>query len=158
MNTDYRLLLHDIRSVYNVGAMFRTAEAAGLSKIYLSGFSPTPLDRFNRPRSDFHKSALGTETLMAWEAVGDPLQLIDDLKKEGFFIVVLEQDQRAEDYRNVPKKEKVLIVVGSEVPGVADELKEKADLIAEIPMEGKKESLNVSVALGVLLFSLLSKK
>lgn len=138
--------------------MFRTAEAAGLSKVYLSGFSPTPTDRFGRPRSDFHKSALGTETMIAWEAVLDPLILIDRLKKEGFFVVVLEQDKGAVDYREIPKKEKVLIVVGSEVPGVSPLLKEKADVIAEIPMEGKKESLNVSVALGVLLFSFLSKK
>lgn len=158
MNNDYRLLLHDIRSVYNVGAMFRTAEAAGLSKIYLSGFSPTPTDRFGRSRSDFHKSALGTEVMINWEVVNDPLVLIETLKKQGFFIVVLEQDGGAVDYRDVPKKEKVLIVVGSEVPGVSDQLKEKADVIAEIPMEGKKESLNVSVALGVLLFSFLSKK
>jgi tRNA G18 (ribose-2'-O)-methylase SpoU len=137
--------------------MFRTAEAAGLSRIYLSGFSPTPLDRFGRPRSDFNKAALGTEAMIAWEAVLEPLLLIDQLKKEGFFVVILEQDKRAVDYRNIPKNKKVLIVVGSEVPGVSAELKEKADVIAEIPMEGKKESLNVSVALGVLLFSLLSK-
>lgn len=158
MKKDIRLLLHDIRSVYNVGAMFRTAEAAGLSTVYLSGFSPTPLDRFGRPRSDFHKSALGTETMINWEAINDPCMLIDSLKKEGFFVVVLEQDKEAVDYREVPKKQKALIVVGSEVPGVDSLIKERADVIAEIPMEGKKESLNVSVALGVLLFSLLSKK
>lgn len=152
------LLLHNIRSVHNVGAMFRTAEAAGVQKIYLSGYTPQPIDRFGRERPDLHKAALGAEHLVPWEAVADPLLFITNAQQKGVTVIVLEQDSRSVNYRNIPTPKECLVVVGSEVEGVEKEFLEKADIIAEIPLLGKKESLNVSTALGILLFSLLPKE
>jgi len=149
---DIRILLHDIRSVYNVGAIFRTADAIGVSKIYLSGFSPTPLDRFNVPRTDFAKSALGSEKTVSWEGSETPLEIIETLKKEGFQIVCVEQDEASIDYKKVNLGEKVLVIFGNEVEGVSKEMLSKADTIAEIPMNGLKESLNISVSAGIVLF------
>ena len=155
MNESIYLLLHNIRSVHNVGAMFRTAEASGVKKIYLSGYTPRPIDRFGRPRQDFHKSALGAENLVPWEEVSAPLILIDNLKQKGVFITALEQSPKAIDYRTIKKEKERLIIVGNEVDGVERGLLEKADTIAEIPIIGKKESLNVTTALGIFLFSLI---
>jgi 23S rRNA (guanosine2251-2'-O)-methyltransferase len=150
------LILPDIRSVENVGAMFRTADAAGISKIYLTGTSPTPLDRFGRKRSDMAKSALGAEEFVAWEYKKSILPLLTKLKKEGFNIIAIEQDEKSVDYRKVKIKNKNAFIVGTEVTGIPKNTLNKCDTIAEIPMKGKKESLNVSVALGVALFRMLN--
>jgi len=148
---DIRILLHDIRSVYNVGAIFRTSDAIGVSKIYLSGYTPGPLDRFNRVRKDFAKSALGSEKSVSSEHV-DYLKALRQLKKEGFQIIVIEQEKNSIDYKKVAPKSKTLIVFGNEVSGVEKNILKTADVIAEIPMNGKKESLNVSVSAGIVLY------
>jgi 23S rRNA (guanosine2251-2'-O)-methyltransferase len=150
------LILPDIRSVENVGAMFRTADAAGINKIYLTGTSPTPLDRFGRKRNDVAKSALGAEEFVAWEYKKSILPLLTKLKKEGFNIIAIEQDAKSVDYRKVKLKNKNAFIVGTEVTGIPKNILNKCDIIAEIPMKGKKESLNVSVALGVALFGIIS--
>lgn len=150
------LILPDIRSVENVGAMFRTADAAGIDKIYLTGHSPTPLDRFGRKRGDMHKSALGAEEYVKWEYKKSLPTLIRKLKKEGFYIIALEQDERSVDYKTVKLKNKNAFIVGTEVSGVPKNILSKCDVIAEIPMKGQKESLNVSVALGIALFKILN--
>lgn len=155
MTESIYLLLHNIRSVHNAGAMFRTAEAAGVKKIYLSGYTPRPIDRFGRPRQDFHKAALGAENLVPWEESSDPFIFIDNLKQKGVSITALEQSPKAIDYRKVKKEKERLIIVGNEVDGVEGRLLEKTDLIAEIPIMGKKESLNVTTAIGIFLFSLI---
>jgi 23S rRNA (guanosine2251-2'-O)-methyltransferase len=129
-----------------------------VQKIYLSGYTPQPIDRFGRERSDLHKAALGAEHLVPWEAIADPLSLITNAQQKGITVIALEQDSRSIDYRNISAPKECLIVVGSEVEGVEKEFLEKADVIAEIPLLGKKESLNVTTALGVLLFSLLPKE
>jgi len=146
------VILPDIRSVENVGAMFRTADAAGIDKIYLTGTSPTPLDRFGRKRRDIAKSALGAEEFVVWEYKKSILPLLTKLKKEGFNIIAVEQDPKSVDYRKVQLKNKNAFIVGTEVTGIPKNILKKCDIIAEIPMKGKKESLNVSVALGVALF------
>lgn len=146
------LLLHNVRSVYNVGAIFRTADAIGASMIYLTGYTPTPLDRFNQPRSDFAKSALGSEKSVAWEYAKTPGRLIARLKERGFEVIALEQDARSVDYKKIELGEKVLVIFGTEVTGISKALLSKADRIAEIPMRGMKESLNVSVSAGIVLF------
>ena len=155
---DIRLLLDDIRSVHNVGSIFRTAETVGISKIYCAGTTPTPLDRFNRKRSDFAKVALGAEDLVSWEHLDQPaaLRLVRTLKKQGFKIIALEQDPSSIDYNKIKAKDKMLIILGNEVGGVSKSLLKLSDAIAEIPLKGKKESLNVSVAAGVFLFCLLA--
>ncbi|MCR4334369.1 MAG: TrmH family RNA methyltransferase [Patescibacteria group bacterium] len=146
------ILLHDIRSVFNVGAIFRTADALGITKIYLSGFSPTPLDRFGNVRKDFAKVSLGAEKTMLWEYIASPFELVDELKSRETQIVAVEQDEKSVDYKKVIVKKSTLFIFGGEVDGVDKELLKKADVIAEIPMLGKKESLNVAVSAGVVLF------
>jgi 23S rRNA (guanosine2251-2'-O)-methyltransferase len=149
------LILHDIRSAENVGSMFRTADAAGMAKIYLSGFTPAPIDRFGRKRSDIAKSALGAEGFVLWEEI-EINSLLKQLKKDNFQIVAIEQDKNSTDYRKVKLEAKNAFIVGAEVTGIPKNILKKCDVIAEIPMKGKKESLNVSVALGVALFRIIS--
>ena len=149
------LILHDIRSVYNVGAIFRTADAAGISKIYLTGLTPTPFDRFDRKRKDFAKTALGAEDSVPWEKKENIELLISNLKKDKFKIVAIEQAENSIDYKKI-KGQKLAIMMGNEVDGISEEILKKCDQIAEIPMRGEKESLNVSVATGIALFRILN--
>jgi tRNA G18 (ribose-2'-O)-methylase SpoU len=158
------LFLHDIRSIHNVGSIFRTADAFGVSKIYISGYTPVPVDRFGRKRADLAKVALGAENSVAWEKISiNPVEFITKLKqgnKEtgGTLIVALEQDPRSVDYREARDKihQKILLILGNEVGGISRDILNLADSIAEIPMHGKKESLNVSVAAGIALFGMFS--
>lgn len=149
------LLLHNIRSVHNVGALFRTADAAGVTKIYLTGYTPTPLDRFGRPVSELSKVALGGEHSVVWEYTKDPVKLVKKLKKEGIYVVGLEQDKKSVDYKKVKPLYPFLFVVGNEVEGVSPSLLMLCDTIVEIPMKGAKESLNVAVSCGIALFRIL---
>ncbi|HEU0080803.1 MAG TPA: TrmH family RNA methyltransferase [Candidatus Paceibacterota bacterium] len=146
------ILLHDIRSVYNVGAIFRTADAVGVSKIYLTGYSPTPLDRFGQPRSDFAKCALGAERSVPWEYAKTPDDIVARLKADGFSLLCVEQAPRSVDYKKAEPPARSLVVFGNEVAGISKELLEICDVVAEIPMRGEKESLNVSVSAGIVLF------
>jgi tRNA G18 (ribose-2'-O)-methylase SpoU len=133
-------------------SFFRTAETAGVNKIYCLGTTPIPVDRFGNKRSDFAKVALGAEDLVSWEYSEDVKTLITKLKKDGFTIIALEQDKNSVIYNKIPKQQKVALIVGNEVGGVDKSLLKKADYIAEIPMKGQKESLNVSVATGIMLY------
>jgi len=148
-----RVLLHNIRSAHNVGSIFRTADAAGVSRVYLSGYTPIPKDRFGREQKIIAKTALGAEKFIPWEYVASTPALIAALKKEGWTIVGIEQDKRSYDYRSYEWCEKTLFVFGNEVRGLSKELRDKCDALVEIPMRGKKESLNVSVAAGIVLFA-----
>jgi len=150
------VILHNIRSVYNVGAIFRTADAVGVSKIYLTGYTPTPKDRFGVPRKDFSKSALGSEKFVSWEhceSVGD---LIEKLKKDDVSVVAVEQSESSVDYKKYKPKFSVAFLFGNEVEGVSKEVLKKCDALLEISMQGKKESLNVSVSAGIVLFRVLN--
>ncbi|OGI66168.1 hypothetical protein A3A95_00430 [Candidatus Nomurabacteria bacterium RIFCSPLOWO2_01_FULL_39_18] len=149
------LILHNIRSVENVGAMFRTADAAGVDKIYLTGYTPCPLDRFGRIRKDLAKSALGAEKFVGWEQRKNIISLISNLKSSGHQIIAIEQDKNSIDYKKLKLKSRNAFIVGAEVTGIPKNVLKKCDVIAEIPMKGKKESLNVSVALGIALFGIL---
>jgi tRNA G18 (ribose-2'-O)-methylase SpoU len=149
------LILPDIRSAINVGAIFRTADAVGIDKIYLTGWTPRPTDKFGRVQKDIAKSALGAETWIPWEYKEKIMPLITKLKKDGYKIIAIEQDKRAVDYRKIKSSQKVAIIMGPEVLGLDKKVLDKCDIIAEIPMYGKKESLNVSVACGVALFRIL---
>jgi tRNA G18 (ribose-2'-O)-methylase SpoU len=164
----FTLILHNIRSVHNVGSIFRTADAAGVSKIILSGYTPAPLDRFGRERKDFVKVSLGAEHSVRWQQVKSLSPTLMQLKKDGYVLAALEQDAKsvslfeyANKYRRsevgTPTKasENIALIVGNEVRGVSPALRKKVDVILEIPMRGKKESLNVSVATGIALFALL---
>jgi len=149
------LIIHDIRSVTNVGAMFRTADAAGINKIYLTGYTPTPLDRFGRIRKDMAKSALGAEKFVFWEYKKSLLALLNKLKKEEYLIIGIEQAKNSIDYKKMKLRNRNVFIVGTEVTGIPKNILKKCDVIVEIPMRGKKESLNVSVACGIALFRIL---
>jgi tRNA G18 (ribose-2'-O)-methylase SpoU len=150
------LIIHDIRSVTNVGAMFRTADAAGINKIYLTGYTPTPLDRFGRIRKDMAKSALGAEEFVSWEYKKSLPTLLGKLKQEKYLIIGIEQAKNSIDYKKVKLQSKNAFILGAEVTGIPKNILQKCDIIAEIPMRGKKESLNVSVACGIALFRILN--
>ncbi len=157
VQTGHVLVLHDIRSAQNVGSLFRTADAVGISKIYLSSITPSPTDRFGRARSDIAKTALGAEKSITWEMYEDIIVLIENLKKEGYEIVAIEQSAESVDYKSIQAKEKTVFILGNEVGGLPKEILEAVDIVAEIPMAGDKESLNVSVAGGVALFRILDR-
>lgn len=153
------LILHDIRSVINVGALFRTADAIGINQIIISGVTPSPIDRFGRVRADFAKSALGAEHSVPWIQVGDIIQKIQELRSSGYTICSIEQSQKSIDYKdfNVPPNINLVVIPGNEVSGVSEDILNLANVILEIPMNGSKESLNVSVATGIVLYRLLDK-
>ena len=146
------LILENIRSVHNVGAIFRTADAAGIDEIVLVGITPAPIDRFGRARADLAKAALGAEKTMAWKSVATVVEIVLELRAGGFQIISLEQAAGSVDYKKVKAGEKCAVIVGNEVDGVSREALAMSDVVAEIPMAGGKESLNVSVATGVALF------
>ena len=149
------VILHNIRSAENVGAMFRTCDAAGVDKIYLTGYTPAPIDRFGRKRKDIAKSALGAEEYVGWEQKKSLPALIANLKKRNYQIVAIEQDEDSINYRRVKLQKKNAFIVGAEVTGIPKSILKLCDVVAEIPMRGKKESLNVAVAFGIVAFYLL---
>lgn len=151
--SEIALILLDIRSSENVGSIFRTSDAAGVSKLFLAGYTPAPLDRFKRKNTKLAKAALGAEQFVPWESALDVQELIARLKKEGWQIVAVEQDPRSVSYETFRPASRVAYILGNEVEGVAKEALEACDAIVEIPMRGKKESLNVSVAAGIVLFN-----
>ena len=150
------VVLDNIRSVYNVGSVFRTSDALGIDKIYLCGCTPTPIDRFGRPRKDLAKVALGAEKDIASEYCLDTKEIIKKLKKEGFQIIAVEQDKKSVDFKKVKTKYTTAIVMGNEVEGINKKILKLCDVIAEIPMKGNKESLNVSVSFGIAGYQILN--
>ncbi len=154
-NNSNILILPDIRSAINVGSIFRTSDAVGIDKIYLVGCTPRPTDQFGRIQKDISKSALGAETWIPWEYKEKILPLVKSLKKNGYEVVALDQDKNSIDYRVYKKAKKFAFILGPEVIGLDKNILKVCDKIVEIPMHGKKESLNVSVACGVALFQIL---
>jgi 23S rRNA (guanosine2251-2'-O)-methyltransferase len=148
------LIVENIRSSENVGSFFRTSDALGIEKIYLVGYTPKPLDKFNRPDSKIAKTALGAEKVVPYESYKTITPLINKLKKQGYLIVALEQAPNGIDYRKFKSKKPIALIVGNEVSGVPKTTLNKCDSIIEIPMLGIKESLNVSVATGIALAEL----
>lgn len=154
-------ILHNIRSVHNVGSMFRTADGAGVLKLYLTGFTPTPVDRFGEFRKDLMKTSLGSERTVAWEFSRNPTRVFQKLKREGFALIALERAPNAVPYgawpRTVNGKKKFALIVGHEVGGLSPAMLNRADRVFDIPMRGKKESLNVSVAFGIAVYELMKR-
>jgi len=149
-----RVFLNNIRSTHNVGSIFRTSDGAGVEKIYLGGYTPAPLDRFGRVQPEIKKTSLGATESVAWEVVeaGDELAHIASLKEEGFQIVSIEQSENSVSLYEFKPAEKVLYIFGNEIEGVEESLLAMSHAVVEIPMNGEKESLNVSVTAGVALF------
>ena len=149
-------VLHDVRSVHNVGSIFRTADAAAVSGIYLCGITPTPLDRFKNVRGDFKKVSLGAEGSVPWNYEKTAIAVLKQLRVDGYHIVAVEQSKKSVPYyaASMKKFSKIALVFGNEVKGLPPSILAMADNIAEIPMNGAKESLNVAVAFGVMVFGL----
>jgi len=154
---DIVVILDNIRSVHNVGAIFRTSDALGISKIFLCGITPSPIDRFGRERSDLHKSALGAEKTVSWEHHPSTLECVLQLKAKGYSVVCVEQTKNSIDYKKVNPKNKTAFVFGNEVSGISEDVLSQADQVAEINMMGEKESLNVSVTFGIVMFRMLDQ-
>jgi tRNA G18 (ribose-2'-O)-methylase SpoU len=150
------LVLDNIRSVHNVGSIFRTADAAGVAGIFLCGLTPQPVDRFGNLRQDLAKVALGAERTVSWKYFQKTNEAVRFLKRGGCWIIAVEQTGNSLDYKKVKLKKKTAFVFGNELNGVSAEVLKESDLVAEIPMAGRKESLNVSVSAGVVLFRALN--
>ena len=148
------ILLDNIRSVLNVGSIFRTANGLGVHKIILCGITPTPLDKKGEKRKDFAKVALGSEEGIVWEYRPESLEVVREYKTKSFRIISLEQDERSVDYKQVSTVVDTLFVIGSEVDGVQKEILALSDTIVEVPMLGLKESLNVTIAFGIVGYKL----
>lgn len=184
------VILHNIRSIHNVGSIFRTADAAGVEKIYLCGITPSPLDRFGKINPRFAKVSLGAERTVAWEKCRRAGDVIKKLKKDGFKILAIEQDEKAIPYNRadviaspakrgeaIPVTGKEIasssrrggtpcnddgtngtnefaLILGNEIRGLPRSILNKCDKILEIPMRGQKESLNVAVAFGIVVFNI----
>ncbi len=151
-------ILHNIRSAHNVASIFRTADGAGVQKLYLCGITPGPLDVFGRNREDFAKVALGAEKAVSFEKVARTADCIRRLKAAGYFVCALELAPGAVPYCDAvflkAHAGKIAIVVGHETEGIPKRILARCDAVVSIPMRGMKESLNVSVAFGVIAFEM----
>lgn len=150
------LIIHNVRSAHNVGSMFRTADGAGAQRVILTGYTPHPPKRgaahLTQAEKAFRKTALGAEEYVPWEKRPSLAKVFAALKKEGFEIAALEQHEKSTEYREYAPKKSVALLVGNEVRGVDAKVLKRCDAIIEIPMRGKKHSLNVSVAAGIALY------
>ncbi len=151
----FSLILHDIRSVQNVASIFRTADALSVEKIYISGFTPSPVDRFGRTRPDFIKISLGAEENVPWIKVNNVHDTLKELSAEGHTIIAIEQSADSIDYKKIKPNYPAVFIMGNEVEGLPADILKKANYVAEISMLGKKESLNVSVAFAVSAYRIL---
>lgn len=142
------LILDDIRSLYNVGAMFRSADGFGVGKIYLCGITGTP------EQKGLQKVSLGAENSVPWEKVGRTWALLERLKREGYFVVGLEKCDGSVPLPELAPRYPLALLMGNEIRGLTPAIRRRLDAIAEIPMVGIKESFNVSVACGVALYAL----
>lgn len=143
-----RVLLHDIRSLWNVGSMFRTADSFAIEKVYLTGYTALP------PRREIAKTALGADSWVPWEGDLSPESVIEMCRNDGFHIVALEITEGAVPLLEFASDADILLIVGNEVSGVPSELMQLSDDTVSIAMLGKKESLNVSVSAGIALHHL----
>lgn len=141
-NNKFYLIAHNIRSLYNVGTMFRTADALGIDQLFLTGYTGKP------PRKEISKVALGAEESVPWQHYKSLTYLVKKLKSQGVRVVILEKSKNSVDYTKFKPKFPLALIVGNEVRGVSADTLKKADKIIELPMKGIKESLNVGVALG----------
>ena len=143
------VIAHNIRSLYNIGSIFRTSDAVGVKKIFLTGFSGTP------DTSKVAKVALGAEKAVPWEKHSRIGDLLKRLRSDGYSIIALEQDKESILYSSLRPRFPVALIVGNEVSGIPRAVLGRVDAIIEIPNNGTKESLNVAVAYGIAVYSIL---
>jgi len=139
--------------MHNVGSIFRTSDAAGVSKLYLTGYTACP------PRKEISKTALGADEFVAWSYYKNPSEVIQALKKEGYLVVALEKNAHSSDLHSFNMDDidqPICLILGNEIDGVEDSLLTLSDQVLHIPMRGQKDSLNVSVAFGIGIYALMS--
>lgn len=151
-NKDFYIIAHNIRSLYNVGTFFRTADALQVSKIFLTGYTGCP------PRKEISKVALGAEDAVPWQHYKNISVLIKKLQTAGVKIVALEKTKQAIDYLDFKPEFPLALLLGNEVRGISKNLLAKADQTISLPMKGQKESLNVGVAMAVAAFRIDSHR
>lgn len=144
-----RLVLDNLRSAFNVGSIFRTCEGAGVERLHLCGITPYP------PHEKLEKTARGATSLVPWSHHVDTLDALGLLREEGFAIAACELTDRSVDYRSIPYRKPLALILGHEVAGVSRPCLEAADWIIEIPMRGRKNSLNVATTCGIVVFEIL---
>ena len=142
------ILVENVRSVHNVGSIFRSADGFGAEKIYLTGYTSYP------PREDIHKTALGAEDSVPWEYHKDPISIAKELRSKGINLVLIEQTQSSSSIYGLSYDFPICFIVGNEVEGVSEQLASLANTHIELPMRGIKQSLNVSVATGIVGYEL----
>ncbi|MFH1359843.1 MAG: RNA methyltransferase [Candidatus Omnitrophota bacterium] len=147
----FHVILNNIRSLYNVGSIFRTADAAGCEKLWICGITGHP------PNAQISKTALGAQETVTWEYREDIISLVKELKKNGFQIVLLEQIKESKSYSQFIPRAPVCLIVGNEITGVLQELLSLCKEAVEIEMCGLKNSLNVSVAFGIIAYHIRQK-
>jgi tRNA G18 (ribose-2'-O)-methylase SpoU len=156
----FYVIAHNIRSLFNVGSLFRTADAFSVSKIYLTGYTPTP--ELFKHKVKISKTALGAEEFVPWEHKISPVRLVKELKLKHpkIQVVALENNIKGKTIKLNKFKPKfpLVLILGEEVGGVEKPLLKMADKVVEIPMFGQKESLNVSVAFGVAAYEISKHK
>ncbi|MFI5252443.1 MAG: RNA methyltransferase [Bacteroidota bacterium] len=141
------VMLDNIRSLYNVGSIFRSSDGARIEKLFLCGYTPHP------PRKEIEKTALGATSTVPWEYFKNPNDAITRIKSQGIKLCVLEHTDTSIPYYDItPKEFPICLVVGNEISGISKEIVVQADLAVDIPMYGLKQSLNVAVAYGITLF------
>ncbi len=154
------VVLGNIRSVHNVGSIFRTADGAGFRRVVLCGITPSPTDRFDRVRSDFAKVSLGAEENVSWERMDGVAGAVGSLRGDGFTVIAVEQSPKSFRHDEIPSEliagGRVALVLGEEVGGIPEETLALCDGVLELPMLGVKKSLNVSVAFGVAAYALVT--
>jgi len=147
-----RLVVHNVRSIHNVGSMFRTSDAARIEHVHLTGFTGTP------EHEDLHKTALGAQDAVAWSQHDEAMPLLRDLQSEGYTIAALEQtDETMRPDQAQAEQYPIALIVGNEVRGIEEDVLEGADLAFEIPQFGAKISLNVGVAYGIAVYDLIRR-
>lgn len=147
------IVLDNVRSLNNIGSVFRTADAFLIEKIYLCGITATP------PHKEIHKTALGATDSVAWEYRESTLELLKELRAEGYTSLSVEQAENAvmlNDFK-VEENKKYALIFGNEVKGVSQEVVSGSDLVLEIPQYGTKHSLNISVSVGIVVWDLWAK-
>ncbi len=145
------IIAHNIRSLHNVGAIFRSADAFAIEKVYLTGFTGQP------PRKEIAKVALGSDHRVIWEWKEEVLPLLNQLKSDGFQLIALDNIDRSVNIQTVKTDKPMVLILGNEVEGLEKDVLDMCDQIVMITMPGAKQSLNVSVAAGIAMFALSSK-
>lgn len=160
MKKELYIIADNIRSAQNVGAIFRSADGAGAKKIYLAGYSPVPFKEEENPyptqaQKKIAKTALGAEKIVPWEKAKRAKEIIEKLKKSGVQIICLEKTDNSRNIFGFSSAFPCVLILGNETKGIDEEILKLADETVHIPMRGRKNSLNVSVAAGIAMYQIL---